>query len=180
MRITAGSLRGRNIHAPDIAGLRPTPAKVRQALFNILGNIEGWQVLDLFAGSGLMTLESISRGAEIATSIEQHRKACECLQTIRCEWQLEKSWRIMPGKVERTLSRLANKHFELVFADPPYEQGIAERVPDWLVQHSIACHWLVIEESSRATPIWPAGWTLIQSRRYGDTCLHFLTMENGE
>ncbi len=177
MRITAGSLRGRNIHVPDINGLRPTPAKVRQALFNILGSIEGWQVLDLFAGSGLMSLESISRGAETATSIEQHRKACEYLQKVRHEWQLEKTWRILPGEVEKTLAKLADNHFDLIFADPPYEQGIAEQIPTWLIQHGISCHWLVIEEASRTAPVWPSGWTLMQSRRYGDTCLNFLVPE---
>lgn len=180
MRITAGSLRGRNIHVPDIAGLRPTPAKVRQALFNILGGIEGWQVLDLFAGSGLMALESISRGAETAISIEQHHKACDQLQKIRSEWQLEKSWRILPGDVLQSLSKLKDHRFDLIFADPPYEQGIAEQIPAWLEEHGISCRWLVVEEASRAEPIWPAGWTLMQSRRYGDTCLHFLTMENGK
>ena len=177
MRITAGSLRGRNIHAPDIAGLRPTPAKVRQALFNILGDIEGWKVLDLFTGSGLMALESLSRGAEMAISIEQHRKACDHLRKIQHEWQLEKSWRILPGEVEKALTKLADNCFDLVFADPPYERGIAEQIPAWLVQHRISCRWLVVEEASRASPIWPSGWTLMQSRRYGDTCLNFLVPE---
>ncbi len=143
-------------------------------MFNILGDIQSWQVLDLFAGSGLMALESLSRGAEQATSIEQHRKACERLLKIRCEWQLEKCWHILPGGVQQALGRLAGNNYGLIFADPPYEQGITEQIPAWLAKHSICCRWLVIEESSRIQPRWPAGWTATQSRRYGDTCLHFL------
>jgi len=177
MRITAGSFRGRNLHIPDIAGLRPTPARVRQALFNILGDVEGWSVLDLFSGSGMMALESLSRGARNAISIEQHHRAFECLQRIRHEWLLAARWRILRGSLPAMLSRVEGQHFDLVFADPPYERGMAEQIPAWLDAHHVSCRHLIIEESARMQPRWPAGWTAAQSRRYGDTCLYFLTME---
>ncbi len=177
MRITAGRFRGRNIHVPDIAGLRPTPAKVRQALFNILGDVGGWSVLDLFSGSGMMALEALSRGAVSATSIEQHHRAFERLQRIRHDWRLQACWRILHGSLPAMLTKLDGQHFDLAFADPPYEQGIAEQVPGWLDTHGISCRHLIVEESARMQLRWPAGWTATQSRRYGDTCLYFLAME---
>jgi len=180
MRITAGRLKGRRLNAPNIPGLRPTPSKVRQAMFNILGNIEGWQALDLFSGSGLIALESLSRGAEQAISIERHHKACHYLNQTRREWGLEENWHILSGDVRRSLTRLEDNHFNLIFADPPYEKGIAEQVPVWLGNHGISCRWLVMEESARIQPRWPAGWSATQTRRYGDTCLHFLAPEKQE
>ncbi|HKI60209.1 MAG TPA: 16S rRNA (guanine(966)-N(2))-methyltransferase RsmD [Mariprofundaceae bacterium] len=176
MRITAGTHRGRVLHVPDLPGLRPTPSRVREALFNILGDIEGWRILDLFAGSGIMSIEALSRGAESASAIEQHHKACQLMRDYGKQLGLE-SWQIMKGSLPSALSRIGNSSYELIFADPPYHQGIAEKIPQWLDEHNIHCQQLVIEESSKATPHWPENWTTAQSRRYGDTTLHFLTSE---
>jgi len=174
MRITAGAMRGRIVPVPDVKGLRPTPSKVRQALFNILGPVDGFAVLDLFAGSGIMALEAISRGAASATSIEQHRGAVKALQSNREILKLQDSWTIYSNSVEQGLSNLSGASFDLIFADPPYAQGFAEAVPNQLTQYHIGCDHLVIEESSRVSPNWPEGWVCQQSRHYGDTCLHFL------
>jgi len=174
MRITAGAMRGRIIHVPDVPGLRPTPSKVRQALFNILGSVDGFHVLDLYAGSGMMALEALSRGAESAISIEQDRRAVKALQQSCTTLNLADTWSIHAGSVEQRLSRLAGKKFDLIFADPPYAQGFSEAFPELLAQHDIDCGQLVIEESSRIQPNWPDGWVCQQTRRYGDTCLHFL------
>lgn len=174
MRITAGRLRGRNISVPSIAGLRPTPAKVRQALFNILGDIEGFMVLDLFAGSGVMALESLSRGAAAAVSIEQHSMAVHAMRHIQRSWPVEE-WKILPMAVEKGLAQLSGRHFDLVFADPPYAQGFSEKLPQWLDTCEISCGQLVVEETARYQPVWPRTWQCTQSRRYGDTSLHFLS-----
>ncbi|MDQ6982512.1 MAG: 16S rRNA (guanine(966)-N(2))-methyltransferase RsmD [Mariprofundus sp.] len=174
MRITAGSMRGRIIQVPDVPGLRPTPSKVRQALFNILGSVDGFLVLDLFAGSGIMALEALSRGAASATSIEQDHHAVHALKQSRDILKVSDSWKIYPASVEKGLAALAGAHFELIFADPPYAQGYAEQLPHLLTQHAIDCGQLVIEESARIQPGWPDGWICRQSRRYGDSCLHFL------
>lgn len=176
MRITAGTHRGCVLHVPDLPGLRPTPARVREALFNILGDINGWRILDLFAGSGIMAIEALSRGAESAISIEQHHKACQLMLDCRQQLNLN-GWEIIKSALPSALSRAENSFFNLIFADPPYDQDMAEKIPLWLDEHGIRCRQLVIEESSRARPVWPENWTLTQSRRYGDTTLHFLTSE---
>lgn len=177
MRITAGSLRGRRITVPDIPGVRPTPSKVRQALFNILGGIEGWRVLELFSGSGLMAVESLSRGAVAVTSIERNRRIVNALKEVSGTFSLEDRWHVLCGDVRSELGRLAGQHFDLVFADPPYDSGISEQLPLWLTAANIGCGQLVIEEAAHATPRWPEGWTERQMRRYGETCLHFLNAE---
>jgi len=174
MRITAGNMRGRVIAVPNVPGLRPTPSKVRQALFNILGSVDGFRILDLYAGSGIMALETLSRGAASAISIEQNHHAIQTLQQCRDTLTLSNQWSIQSSSVEQGLARLAGKSFDLIFADPPYTRGFAEALPDLLTQHDIGCGQLVIEESSRIQPNWPDGWLCQQSRRYGDTCLHFL------
>ncbi|MFQ5344801.1 MAG: 16S rRNA (guanine(966)-N(2))-methyltransferase RsmD [Mariprofundus sp.] len=174
MRITAGSMRGRIIHVPNVPGLRPTPSKVRQALFNILGPVCGFRVLDLFAGSGIMALEALSRGAASALSVEQHHRAVKAMQQSRNTLDASGIWTIQARSVGQSLAGLADTSFDLIFADPPYAQGHAEILCKLLTQHDIACGQLIIEESSRVRPGWPEGWICQQSRRYGDTCLHFL------
>ena len=174
MRITAGALRGRKLQVPDAPGLRPTPSKVREALFNILGDVQGFRMLDLFAGSGIMALEALSRGAATAVSIEQNRRAVHAMDQLRTSLDMAEIWQIMPMSVEKGLSCLTEQSFDLVFADPPYEQGYAGALPALLNRHAIHCSRLVIEESARVQLQWPAGWRCRQSRRYGDTILHFL------
>jgi len=177
MRITAGQLRGRKVTVPDIAGVRPTPSKVRQALFNILGPLHGWHVLELFSGSGLMALEALSRGAASVTSIEKDRRIVGRLSAMRSEFGMEEAWQLLCGDAQAELARLKGKHFDLVFADPPYGKGISDQLPQWLDSAGVSCARLVIEEESRAEPAWPTGWTERQARRYGGTCLHFLDKE---
>ena len=175
MRITAGSLRGRVLSIPNIEGLRPTPAKVRQALFNILGPIDDVRFLDLFSGSGVMALEAISRGARSALSVEQNRRLTRDMEQIRQDWGISDSWQIKTAAADKALMQMAGEHFDLIFADPPYQQEFTEKLPLWLDEFSISCEQLIIEESARVKPLWPAGWICQQSRPYGDSCLHFLT-----
>lgn len=145
----------------------------------MLGDINGWHMLDLFAGSGIMAIEALSRGAASVTSIEQHHKACQHIQACCHQFGLS-DCQIIRGSLPATLSRVENQPFELIFADPPYQQDMAEKIPLWIDEHGIHCRQLVIEESSRARPVWPENWTLTRSRRYGDTTLHFLTIHGVE
>lgn len=178
MRITAGSLRGRRVRVPDLPGLRPTPAKVRQAIFNILGSVEGLAWLDLYAGSGIMALEALSRGAACAVSIERHPQAVRAMQAVNNELK-PGNWRMIRASIEQGLARLSGQHFDLVFADPPYATGAAARIPAMLDAADISSTRLIIEESAREQPHWPPGWQCLQVRSYGDTALHFLRRDAG-
>ncbi len=177
MQITAGRLRGRKITVPDIPGVRPTPSKVRQALFNIIGSMDNLVVLELFSGSGLMALEALSRGAASVTSIEKDRRVVSGLTALRSNFELQDDWHLLCGDVQKELGRLHGRHFDVVFADPPYAKGISEQLPLWLDAAGISCDQLIIEEEAQVAPLWPTGWTERQARRYGGTCLHFLGKE---
>ena len=102
MRITAGEFRSRNIHVPDIVGLRPTASRAREAMFNILGDVEGWKMLDLFSGSGVMAVEALSRGAESVISIEQHPKACHAMRAVAEQLGIQHRWQILQASLPGT------------------------------------------------------------------------------
>lgn len=170
--ITGGSLHRRSVSIPDLQGLRPTSAKVRQALFNMLGDIENNTVLDLFSGSGLMSLEAISRGA-IVTSIESERMACQAQEKNKSKWQLQQ-WSIRQGQVEQQLKKLRGQSFDLIFADPPYDSGWCQKLPQLLSDHNIHTPTLIIEELAKVKPCWPQPWYCTKSKCYGQTQLHFL------
>ena len=177
MRITAGAMRGRTMRVPDIEGLRPTPSRAREALFNILGDVQGYHVLDLFAGSGVMALEALSRGAASALSIDASRKACVAMRRIAEDWGVA-GWRIQHSVLPKGL--VESQHVDLVYADPPYQSGLAAQVPIWLAERHISYTHLVIEESSRSSIAWPMDNRPVQSRKYSETTLYFFagTPEN--
>lgn len=162
-------MRGRVMQVIDIKGLRPTPSKVRQALFNMLGDMDGLSFLDLFAGSGVMSIEALSRGAVSAYSIEDNHKACAAMKHIQTDWHID-GWHIHQGSLPQVLPE---QHFDIVYADPPYEQGFAAQIPQWLSQKNITFKTLVIEEASRANVAWLAELMPIKQRKYGDTTLYF-------
>jgi len=168
-------MRGRTMDVPDIQGLRPTSSRVREALFNILGDVSGYAVLDLFAGSGVMGLEALSRGASSLHSIESERKACLAMQGIQSSWNID-HWTISSGKLPASLPS-ERSHFDLIFADPPYEQGLSVQIPTWLRKHNISYEHLVVEESSRAKLTWKGDFMPVSQRKYGESTLYFFAPE---
>ncbi|MBF0282043.1 MAG: RsmD family RNA methyltransferase [Zetaproteobacteria bacterium] len=180
MRIGAGKLRGRKFTVVDVDGLRPTSSRVREALFSILHSngcdMSAAKVLDLFAGSGLLSIEALSRGASLVTSVECNGDAVGAMRRVKDSWQLE-DWVIHQGTLPQILKGTLSQHgFDVIIADPPYLKGLSVQVPTWLDAASISCRILVIEESAKAGDMaWPIGWQCLQVRKYGDTCLHFLS-----
>lgn len=100
------------------------------------------------------------------------------MEQVRDAWGVTANWQIKAVSVQKGLALMSGQKFDLVFADPPYRQGFAEKLPLWLDEHQISCAQLVIEESAKERPNWPAGWVCEQSRVYGDTCLHFLVQSS--
>lgn len=182
MRITAGEFRGRNLPVPDVQGLRPTPSKVRQALFNILPSLlpsqslQGIRVLDLFSGSGIISAEALSRGAERLVSIEHHKDAVLSIQaTFDLLDMSREQWEIIAQPLPAALNMIQHQHFQLIFADPPYRQTFPEKIIDWLQHFQIGFDILVIEEASDVNIDWKkTNLNHLMSRRYGRTQLHFL------
>jgi 16S rRNA (guanine(966)-N(2))-methyltransferase RsmD len=123
-RIVAGTARGRRLAAPKGRGTRPTSEKVRAAVFNLLGQFfEGGAVLDLYAGTGAMALEALSRGCARAVCVEADRGAAEILRGNAERCGFAGRVEILRAPVEGALGRLAPDAFDLVFVDPPYAEG---------------------------------------------------------
>jgi len=171
MRVTAGIFRGRKISVPNIAGVRPTSSRVREALFNMMGDIQGQRGLDLFSGSGMMAVEALSRGVEHITSVESDDKVCRYLHEVSSQFELSQRWNIHRGLLPKALSAYQGQSFDFIFADPPYEQGFTEKIFSWLAEQEIKTSLLILEESKRADILWANGWD-VQTRTYGNTCLH--------
>jgi 16S rRNA (guanine966-N2)-methyltransferase len=182
MRIIAGRWRGitlAELGAGDpAAALRPTSDRVRESLFNLLAHgdygdappPEGRRVLDLFAGTGALGIEALSRGAVAATFVDQGAKALALLRRNLDRLGGAEEARVVSRDATR-LGRNPGAAFDLVFLDPPYGQGLGERA----LTSAMAGGWVapgalvVWEEGVNQTP--PPGLTLLDSRRYGDTMI---------
>jgi 16S rRNA (guanine966-N2)-methyltransferase len=130
MRIVAGSRKGATIHAPKGRDTRPTSDRVREAVFAILGSVEGANVLDLFAGSGALGLEALSRGAASATFVESDRSAVKTIE--RNLEKLDLEGEIVRSDAARYVAR-TDERYDVVFVDPPYEMVESLRMP--LAEH---------------------------------------------
>lgn len=175
MRIIAGTNKGRTLKAPKWAGLRPTSDKLRETLFNILQHrLDGARVLDVFAGTGAVALEALSRGAAGATCVESDRRAAAliaenaalCRETDRCV--------IIRDVVERALVKpLPGGPFDLIVLDPPYEYAHLAAVVANAATQRAADGMVILEHATRVTPPQPAGLTLTRTVTSGDSALTF-------
>ena len=181
MRIVGGRLRGRALATPKSPAIRPTADRLREALFNILVHAYGdpvtdARVLDLFAGTGALGLEALSRGAGFALLVDDAAAARALMRDNVATLGLGGCARIF----RRDATGLGDVHplepFSLVFLDPPYRQGLAERAlisaqaGKWLLPDALA----VVEEAADAGFTPPAGFAEIERRRYDDTEFIFL------
>jgi 16S rRNA (guanine(966)-N(2))-methyltransferase RsmD len=178
LRIVAGVHGGRRLVAPKGSRTRPTADRVREALFSILFDVEGFAVLDLFAGSGAIGLEALSRGATRSVFVEKDRAALEALEANIASLQLSDRTEIRRQAVASALELLVERgdRFELVFADPPWDRA-EELLADVLAQAPALLSEggrLVLEHESRdASPTAPEGMIASDQRKYGDTALSF-------
>jgi 16S rRNA (guanine966-N2)-methyltransferase len=159
---------------PVPASARPTSGRARQALFNLLRDrVDGARVLDLYAGSGAVGLEAVSRGAASAVLVEPDADAL--LATLR-EWKVEPSEaRVLTGPVARAVQRLVGdgERFDVVFADPPYSREVAAdlaEVTSVLAEGGL----LVLQRDSRSAVPWLPGLREVAERAYGRNVFHFL------
>lgn len=178
MRLTGGLDRGRRLRAPRGAHTRPTSAKVREAIFNILGPPPGAPVLDLFAGTGALGIEALSRGAPKAVFVERdHRTALVMRRNLK-EMGIEARSRIIDADVTTALRRLSHEgeRFGWVFVDPPYATGETAAILAELAGGRILdpCAIIVVEHDRRHRPPESVGPLFLTDRRaYGDTELSF-------
>lgn len=177
MRITGGFLKNQSIKTPKGNKTRPTSEKLRQSVFNIAqAYVENSSFLDLFAGSGAMGIEALSRGAKEATFIEKDRSALKVLRENLIDFDLSPYATLLAGDVLTLLKKLKGKTFDLIYIDPPYEKGIQEKTLV-LIDELHLLHiggLLFIEESSQKELEIPTLTTidLKKKRKVGSSSLY--------
>ena len=181
MRIVGGQHRGRTLVAPRSHDIRPTSDRLRESLFNILAHgygdpVTGARVLDLFAGTGALGLEAMSRGAAFALLVDDGAEARALIRENVETLGLGGTTRIFRRDATKLGDVHPNEPFSLVFLDPPYGRGLAgqalvsARAGAWLTRDAL----IVVEESADAAFAAPEGFTEIERRRYDDTEIVFL------
>lgn len=172
MRVVAGELGGRRLIAPEGTSTRPTTDRVREAIFNSLGSagvLEGAIVADLFAGSGAIGIEALSRGAERCIFVERDRAALRALRDNLEALDLTGRAKVLGADV---LSVVATIDADIVFADPPYG------FDSWVELLGRVRADLVIAEAGSSVDA-PTGWTVTRDKKYGRTRVTFLERMNG-
>jgi 16S rRNA (guanine966-N2)-methyltransferase len=175
VRIIAGKMRGSKIEAPP-AGTRPTPDKVREAVFAILQpRIFGTRVLDVFAGSGAMGLEAISRGAEQAVFIDNSRRAAPIIKGNIEKLKVEGQSRLIIADFKRALAALSGAEaFDIAFLDPPFDEGLMDQAIEQLFSlNLIAQDGIICAEHRHGTSI-AKGFEVYDARRYGAVAISFI------
>ncbi|MBE7198742.1 MAG: 16S rRNA (guanine(966)-N(2))-methyltransferase RsmD [Parafilimonas terrae] len=178
MRIVGGAWRGRRLSAPRTDAIRPTSDRLRESLFNVLthaydGALPGARVLDLFAGTGALGFEALSRGATYALLVDDGTEARGVIRSNIEALGAEGVTRLFRRDATRLGPAGTAGLFSLLFCDPPYGRDLAPRAlasaaaGAWLAPGALA----VVEEADTVTLTWPAGFTELERRTYGDTAV---------
>jgi 16S rRNA (guanine966-N2)-methyltransferase len=174
IRIIGGTWRGRRFRFADVPDIRPTPDRVRETLFNwIATRVVGARCLDLFAGSGALALEALSRGAESAVLVEQNAAAARSLTELIATLDA-KNARIEREDALRFLARAATP-FDIVFLDPPFAAGLLTKAAELLERHGwLAPDALIYVESSAREPLppLPESWQQLKAKQAGEVGYH--------
>jgi 16S rRNA (guanine966-N2)-methyltransferase len=182
MRIVGGRLKGRVLQGPGSNAIRPTSDRLRETLFNVLahsyGNpVESALTLDVFAGTGALGIEALSRGARFALFVDESAKACAIVRANVEALGLLGAARIFRRDARKLGAAPENERFNLVFLDPPYGKGFvpstlkALRDGGWLSKEAL----LVIEEPADTDVDLPESFVALEKRRFGDTQLVFVS-----
>ncbi len=178
VRVIAGAKRGRLLRVPR-GDVRPTSELVRGAVFDVLGTVSGLTVLDLFAGTGALGLEALSRGAARCVFVESDPAVAQVLRENIAALDYTAVGTVMAADYRNALETLAKsgKIFDLLFVDPPYrilsevEASLAPLAPSLMSEDGV-----VVIESERSTEV-SLGWTRVFSRTYGDTKITMVTVK---
>ncbi len=185
MRVISGTAKRKPISVPDEVA-RPSTDRLREALFSILQQLlADARVLDLFAGSGALSLESLSRGAKTATCVDAHRQATACIKKNIKSTGLAGA-QVVQADVFRFLSTARHSEYELIFADPPYYKKSGDRnfanelladenLPPLLADGG----YFILEVPTQRPPLEPlAGWELVDERSYGACTILFFRWQS--
>ncbi len=183
MRISSGDRRGRRLRSPRGRQVRPTSDFLRQAVFNILGlRVQGARLLDLFAGTGAVGLEALSRGASAVTFVERDARAAESLRGNVAALEFTDRVRLIAGDALPTLARLeaAGEVFDIIFVDPPYAGDLVSRCMERLARGAVLSdNGVLVVQAFHKTALPERAGVLarLRERRYGESALTFYAKE---
>lgn len=175
MRIISGDKKGQKLVSLKRKKLRPTSDKVKGAIFNIIKSVEGKKVLDLFAGSGALGIEALSRGAEEVIFVDNSFTSLSIIRKNLEKLGFGEKCKLVKKDVLRFLRSKKEESFDLILADPPYTKGICQKILDILATKNIlnAGGILVIEHHKKEEIEKGEDLILLQQRKYGDTIVSF-------
>ena len=178
-RVIAGQWRGRRLEFPDVKGIRPTPDRVKETLFNWLAPIiPGAVCLDLFAGSGSLGLEALSRGAKEVAFVDQSKRVCAGIESNLQRLDASARAVVHPDTAMQYLKR-CDQAYDVVFLDPPFGQGLLAEVLSCLeTGHLLTANAQVYAESEQPLTELSAFWQLTRSKRASKVAYHLLQREN--
>jgi len=183
MRIVGGRLKGRGLKGPLAAGLRPTSDRLRESIFNILAHaygdcVENARVMDLFAGTGALALEALSRGARFALMVDDSSQARALIRENVEQLGLGGATRLLRRDATKLGDMPPGEAYTLAFLDPPYKKGLGElaltalKDGGWLAPEAL----IVLEESADAALTLPDGFSLLEQRAYGVAQILFIRL----
>ena len=184
MRIISGSARGRRLLSPKNYRIRPTADRIKESLFNILsvllGSFAGSRVLDIFAGTGNLGIEALSRGAAQAVFIDSHKESAALVAKNLRLLGFSDRGRVLESEALSALRSLGKQAatFSLVFIDPPYRQGLAEKVLEYLAASALIDEDSLVVAETSSDEVLPTAFGPLQEfdrRVYGDTAIAFFT-----
>jgi 16S rRNA (guanine966-N2)-methyltransferase len=181
LRISGGSARGTPLTEPRGVRLRPTSGLVREAVFNILGDIvDGARVADLYAGTGALGIEALSRGAAHAVFIEAEAASCQAIVQSLARTGFDGRTTVLRGRLPAALKSIPGP-LDLVLMDPPYHDETAPETLNLLAEHMARAGLVVYEHGSKYNPPErPIGLVLSERRIYGDTAVALYVLQEGE
>ena len=175
MRIIAGKYKGRNLFTLKGSQTRPTMESVRESIFSSIYYFEGKKFLDLFAGSGIMAFEALSRGAIYADLVESSHKVCDLLKMNAEKLSCSQLCNIYPKKVEIFL-KFAKLKYDIIFLDPPYEKGYVNKIIKSILRSSILNEKAtIVVEHSEKEPLLEV--KVVKQKKIGRTMVSFINKE---
>jgi 16S rRNA (guanine966-N2)-methyltransferase len=178
MRVIAGLQKGRRLFGPKSDDIRPALDKIKGAIFNILGDISGTKVLDLFAGTGSVAIEALSRGASRAVFVDNGTEALLLIRKNLEICRFEDEGLVVKADLPYRLHKLVRKEgpFDLIFVDPPYDKALVNPSLRLIVKEKILAPagMVIVEHSPRESIGEDSGLILADQRKYGQTVISFL------
>ena len=166
LRIIGGEWRSRKLDFPHVEGLRPTPDRVRETLFNwLMPALPGARVLDLFSGTGALGLEAVSRGAASAVLVERDAALAQALRDVSARLSAQDQVEVVQAEAVGWLQRQAAGSFDLAFVDPPFGAELWQPALAALLPHLAPSAWLYLESPLEITPSLPPDWALHREGR---------------